>query len=59
MSGSPAAPCVRRMRWRPGSNEHQRSPLLHVDPDGNIWLAFKRRYSRMAFRAAAHIGKRT
>jgi len=25
-------------------------PLLFVDPSGNIWMAFKRRFSRVAFR---------
>lgn len=25
-------------------------PMLTLDPDGNIWMAFKRRYSRIAYR---------
>src|SRR5262249_29753228 len=29
-------------------------PLLFPDPDGNVWLAFKRRYSRAAYRPSTY-----
>ncbi len=29
-------------------------PLLHFDPDGNLWMSFKRRYSRMAYRPSIY-----
>ncbi len=29
-------------------------PLLYAAPDGGIWLAFKRRYARSAFRTSVH-----
>ena len=37
----------------PGASAHSR-PMLWFDPDGNPWLAFKRRYARRAFRAGVH-----
>ena len=32
----------------------QSAPLLFTDPDGNLWMAFKRRYSRAAFRPSTY-----
>jgi len=29
-------------------------PVLFVDPRGNLWLVFKRRYSRLGFRQSVH-----
>ncbi|MCB9386119.1 MAG: hypothetical protein H6509_16025 [Bryobacterales bacterium] len=37
----------------PGTSAHSR-PLLSFDPDGNLWLAFKRRYARRGFRNGVH-----
>src|SRR5204863_8234677 len=36
-----------------GSNSAS-DPLLFVDPAGNLWLSFKRRYSRAAFRPSTY-----
>ncbi len=36
-----------------GSSE-EGAPWLHADHQGGIWLAFKRRYSRQAFRPSVH-----
>ena len=36
-----------------GTSAHSR-PLLWFDPDGNLWLSLKRRYSRRAYRAGVH-----
>jgi hypothetical protein len=30
------------------------APLLHADAQGDLWLAFKRRYARAAFRTSVH-----
>ena len=32
-----------------GSNSNS-DPLLYADPNGNLWMSFKRRYSRLAYR---------
>ena len=57
--------CLENQAWRApadpvfhdaletGSNSAS-DPLLFVDPDGNLWLAFKRRYSRMAYRPSTY-----
>lgn len=29
-------------------------PQLFVDPDGNVWMSFKRRYSRLSYRPTSH-----
>ncbi len=43
------APFAPRDALASGSTGESR-PLLFADPDGNLWMAFKRRYSRRAFR---------
>lgn len=37
----------------PGTSAHSRA-RLYFDPDGNLWMSFKRRYSRRAYRAGVH-----
>ncbi|HZT28942.1 MAG TPA: hypothetical protein VFA33_03595 [Bryobacteraceae bacterium] len=36
-----------------GSNSAS-DPLLFFDPDGNLWMSFKRRYSRLAYRPSTY-----
>ena len=48
-----AAPLQFSDPLEPGTSAHSR-PLLWFDPDGNLWLAFKRRYARRAFSAGVH-----
>lgn len=37
----------------PGTSAHSRASVF-FDPDGNLWMSFKRRYSRRAYRAGVH-----
>jgi hypothetical protein len=37
-----------------GNSPMASDPLLFFDPDGNLWMTFKRRYSRLGFRPSTY-----